>query len=128
MKIKKIETAFSDNRGTISDIFYKADINHVAVIKTHNKGRIIRGNHYHKLTTQHIYMTKGSLRYWYKKYGEDIPVKVIDVPEGYMVSTEPYEVHALEHLEESEFIVFSTGLRGGMDYESDTFRDEVILK
>ena len=56
-------------------------------------------------------MTKGSLRYWYKKYGEDVPVKVIDVPEGYMVSTEPYEVHALEHLEESEFIVFSTGLR-----------------
>ena len=46
-------------------------------------------------------MTKGSLRYWYKKYGEDVPVKVIDVPEGYMVSTEPYEVHALEHLEES---------------------------
>ena len=91
MKIKKIETAFSDDRGTISDIFYKVDINHVAVIKTHNKGRIIRGNHYHKLTTQHIYMTKGSLRYWYKKYGEDVPVKVIDVPEGYMVSTEPYE-------------------------------------
>ena len=128
MKIKKIKTAFSDDRGTISDIFYKVDINHVAVIKTLNKGRIIRGNHYHKLTTQHIYMTKGSLRYWYKKYGEDVPVKVIDVPEGYMVSTEPYEVHALEHLEESEFIVFSTGLRGGMDYESDTFRDEVILK
>ena len=79
MKIKKIETAFSDDRGTISDIFYKVDINHVAVIKTHNKGRIIRGNHYHKLTTQHIYMTKGSLRYWYKKYGEDVPVKVIDI-------------------------------------------------
>ena len=41
-------------------------------------------------------MTKGSLDRILKEYGEDVPVKVIDVPEGYMVSTEPYEVHALD--------------------------------
>ena len=66
MKIKKIETSFSDERGTIADVFYKANIEHVAIIKTNNNGRIIRGNHFHKKTTQHILMTKGSLKYWYK--------------------------------------------------------------
>ena len=55
-------------------------------------------------------MTKGSLRYWYREQDEKAPVKVVDVPQGYMVTTEPLEIHALECLEESEFIVFSTGL------------------
>jgi dTDP-4-dehydrorhamnose 3,5-epimerase-like enzyme len=127
MKLRKIEVNFSDERGTISDIFYKEQIEHVAVIDTNDGGRIIRGNHYHKLTTQHIYMAKGSLRYWYKPVEGDEPAKVVDVPEGYLVSTPPLEIHALEHLEASRFIVFSTGLRGGKDYEADTFRVPPIL-
>ena len=44
-----------------------------------------------------------------------------------MVSTPPNEVHALEMLGESQFVVFSSGLRGGQDYEADTYRDIVIL-
>lgn len=128
MEIKKINVAFSDDRGTISDIFYKSNIEHVAIIKTNDNGRIIRGNHYHKQTTQHIFMTKGSLIYWYRNQDDNSPVKNIKVEEGYMVSTPPLEIHALECLESSEFIVFSTGLRGGIDYEADTFRDKIILK
>jgi len=128
MQIKKIETAFSDERGTIADIFYKANIEHIAIIKTKDNGRIIRGNHFHKLTTQHIFMTKGSLKYWYRDQGKNSPIKNINVEEGFMVTTPPYEIHALECLSASEFIVFSTGLRGGEDYESDTFRVDPILK
>lgn len=128
MQIKKIETAFSDERGTIADIFYKANIEHIAIIKTKDNGRIIRGNHYHKLTTQHIFMTKGSLIYWYRDQGKESLVAKITVEEGSMVTTPPFEIHALECLSASEFIVFSTGLRGGSDYESDTFRVDPILK
>tara|TARA_B100000965_G_scaffold229623_1_gene192282 strand:+ start:835 stop:1221 length:387 start_codon:yes stop_codon:yes gene_type:complete len=128
MIIKKIETAFSDERGSISDIFYKSIIEHVAIIKTKDKGRIIRGNHYHKLTTQHIFMTKGFLKYWYKEKEPNSSVKYVDLNEGYLVTTPPLEIHALECLGESEFIVFSTGLRGGQDYESDTYRVDPILK
>ena len=128
MKIKKIKTSFSDSRGTIADIFYKTNIEHVAIIKTKNKGRIIRGNHFHKQTTQHIFMTKGSLIYWYKDQKQNSKVKSIKLKQGHMVTTPPYEIHALECLEENEFIVFSTGKRGGKDYESDTFRVDPILK
>ena len=56
----------SDERGSIADyIFYNAKVNHVAIIKSEPNS--IRGNHYHKETTQHILITKGSLEYWYKK-------------------------------------------------------------
>ena len=106
MEIKKINVAFSDDRGTISDIFYKSNIEHVAIIKTNDNGRIIRGNHYHKQTTQHIFMTKGSLIYWYRNQDDNSPVKNIKVEEGYMVLTPPLEIHALECLESMNLLFF----------------------
>jgi dTDP-4-dehydrorhamnose 3,5-epimerase-like enzyme len=126
MEHRKVEVATSDERGQISDIFYKASLEHVAVIES-KKGGLIRGNHYHKLTTQHIFITKGSLRYWYQPVDKTQPVKSVVLKEYEVVSTPPMEVHALEILEPNQFIVFSSGLRGGTDYEADTFRDIVIL-
>jgi len=126
MEHRKVEVATSDERGQISDIFYKATLEHVAVIES-KKGGLIRGNHYHKLTTQHIFITKGSLRYWYQPVDKTQPVKSVVLKEYEVVSTPPMEVHALEILEPNQFIVFSSGLRGGTDYEADTFRDIVIL-
>ena len=46
-----------------------------------------------------------------------------------LVTTPPFEIHALKILENgNEFIVFSEGLRGGSDYEKDTFRVPNIIK
>ena|SRR3990170_745894 len=126
MNHQKISIATSDARGSIADILYKVNINHVAIIETHQSG-VIRGNHYHKLSTQHIFMTKGSLRYWYQPVDKSQPIRSVLVKEYELVSTPPLEVHALEMIETSQFIVFSHGLRGGEDYEADTFRDIVIL-
>jgi dTDP-4-dehydrorhamnose 3,5-epimerase-like enzyme len=126
MKFKKIEVATSDSRGNISDLMYKEEINHIAMVRT-IQGNVIRGNHYHKKSTQHIFMTKGSLRYWYQPVDKSEPIKSQLVSQYEMVTSPPFEVHALEMLNESEFLVFSQGLRGGEDYEQDTFRDIVIL-
>ena len=52
MEIRDLKIDFKDNRGTISDLFYDTNINHVADIRTYKN--CIRGNHYHKETTQHI--------------------------------------------------------------------------
>jgi len=126
MKHTKISIATSDDRGTISDILYKTEINHVAIIETHHGG-VIRGNHYHKLSTQHIFMTKGSLRYWYQPFDKSAPVESKLLQEYEMITTPPFEVHSLEMIDCSQFIVFSQGLRGGADYEQDTFRVNPIL-
>ena len=115
-----------DDRGKIVDIFYNENINHVAVIDS--EPNIIRGNHYHKLTTQHILITKGSLLYYYQKLNSDVKPNYFEMFEGDIVSTPPLEIHALKigNLG-NQFIVFSSGLRGGKDYESDTFRVSSII-
>ena len=128
--IKNIENTnlelHTDDRGLIVDIFYDKNIDHVALVRSEPNS--IRGNHYHKETTQHMLMTKGSLEYWYKPVGSGAPAKCIIVNVGDLVSTEPYEVHALRiGPEGNEFIVFSEGIRGGKDYEKDTFRVENII-
>ena len=117
--------AHKDERGEIFDIFYKDNIEHVAIIDS--KPNTLRGNHYHKETTQHMLMTKGSLEYWYKEVNSD-EVKMKLLKEGDLVSTPPYEIHALKILEDgNQFLVFSQGIRGGKNYEDDTYRVESIF-
>ena len=125
MKITKPIINFKDKRGTITDLFYKKNINHVAVIKS--KKGVRRGDHYHKKTTQYMYCTKGELEYWYKKKGSKKKSKKVLLKEGFLIKTPPNEMHALKITKNNEFIVFTTGLRGGKDYEADTFRFKPTL-
>lgn len=109
-----------DARGVIADIFYNDNIHHVSIIKS-NEGSI-RGNHYHKETTQYMLITKGSLEYWYKPLNKEDKANFIVLKQGDFVETPPNEIHALRIIEENEFIVFTKGIRGGKDYEDDTIR------
>lgn len=117
----------TDARGSITDVFFNANIHHVAVIKS--KPHSLRGNHYHTESTQHILMIKGRMEYWYKPVGSTEPSQMVMVEVGDLVSTPPNEIHALRFLddEETEFVVFSEGPRGGADYESDTTRTDSIF-
>jgi len=116
----------NDQRGTIADIFYNDNIEHVAIIDS--EPNVLRGNHYHKQSTQHMLMTQGSLEYWWKPIDSNKPPKMVIAKVGDLVSTPPNEIHALVIREDgNQFIVFSEGLRGGMDYESDTFRVNCIV-
>ena len=127
---KKIEEPLElhvDDRGSIVDLFYNEKISHIALVVS--EPGVIRGNHYHKETTQHILITKGSLEYWYKPVGSSKDAKMILAGEGDLISTKPNEIHALKiGPEGNEFLVFSQGKRGGKDYESDTFRVNNIIK
>lgn len=117
---------FEDARGSISDIFYKKNIDHVAIINS--EPNVMRGNHYHKVSTQHMLITKGSLEYWYKPLDSEDEPKMVVAKVGDLVSTPPLEVHTLIVREDgNEFVVFSEGVRGGCDYESDTFRVDCIV-
>lgn len=114
-----------EKRGKIVDVFYKENINHVTVIDT--KAGSKRGDHYHKKTIQHMLITKGSLEYWYKPLGSKSAAKHELLKEGDLVSTPPCEVHALNIVENNQFIVFTEGQRGGKDYESDTYRTKPTI-
>ena len=116
----------TDERGSIVDMFYRGNIDHVAVVNS--KPNTIRGNHYHECSTQHMLITEGSLEYWYKPANSNAPAKMVVAKVGDIISTPPNEIHALAIKEAgNQFIVFSKGIRGGKDYESDTFRVDNII-
>ncbi len=115
-----------DDRGKIVDIFFKENIEHVNSIVS--KKGALRGDHYHKLTTQHMLMIKGSMEVWYKPADSNEQPKMVVAKAGDLVTNPPMEIHSLRILEDgTEFVTFSSGLRGGSDYEKDTFRVEPSL-
>jgi len=118
--------SFIDHRGSIHDIFYKTNLNHVAIIESVPNAE--RGNHYHAKTTQHIYIISGSLEYWYKN-GETADPKFEICVKGDLVTSEKNEIHALKiSADGCTFIAFTEGIRGGKDFESDTYRTENIIQ
>jgi dTDP-4-dehydrorhamnose 3,5-epimerase-like enzyme len=116
---------FSDDRGKITDLFFKAEINHVASIDSVSGA--IRGNHYHAESKQHMFIVDGSLEYWYKDPGMENSEVSICIP-GDVITSDQNEIHALRIGPEGcRFIAFTEGKRGGSDYESDTFRVDNII-
>ena len=116
-KIKK-NIVHRDNRGSIIDLLERKNINAITFI-TQKKGKI-RGNHFHRKTTQWNYLIRGKIELFAKKKNKSL--KKIILLRGDIVETEKNEKHAIKALKDSEFLVFTQGPRGGKNYEKDTFR------
>ena len=115
---------FTDKRGIIADIFYDTKINHVALIET--KKNMIRGNHFHKKTIQYTYVVSGKIKYSSKIKNR---LKNVILSKGDVIKSSINEIHAYKATSPvCVMIIFSQGLRGGKDYEKDTFRVAPILK
>ena len=118
MEIRKFKISFKDKRGKIADIIVKDRIEYVTWIFT--KKGAVRANHYHKKTFQYNYLLSGKMKLISKMPGEK--AKSIILKPGSLVINTPNEHHGLKALEDSELMVFTRGLRGGRDYELDTYR------
>ena len=118
--MKKIKTKinFKDHRGKIIDLLEKKNINAITYI-TQKKGKI-RGNHLHKKTIQWNFLVKGKLKLVTKKKKSNIKKTVL--AKGDLAATSLNESHAIIALQDSEYLVFTQGPRGGKEYENDTFR------
>ncbi len=124
MDVTKITPDFEDERGAITDILRQESINYVTVI-TSKKGAL-RGNHVHKETVQYVYVMEGKLKALSQMSGE--PVSTAVLGKGDLIVNVPLESHAFEALEDTTFLVFTRGPRGGENYEDDTFRLEIPLQ
>ena len=118
MLLSKPTNAFEDDRGAIKDLMVHEPIDSITVI-TSKKG-VTRGNHYHKDTSQWVYVQSGRLKALTQIEGEDVVVTILET--GDVQKAEPLERHALIALEDAEFFVFTKGPRGGESYEDDTYR------
>jgi mannose-6-phosphate isomerase-like protein (cupin superfamily) len=118
--------SFSDDRGSITDIFFKKNMNHACIIT--NAPGAVRANHYHKHTTQYTYILEGVLHYYSKPVDSDESPTAIVATAGDMIISEPNEIHAMKAgTFGCTFIAFAEGPRGGEDYENDTYRVESII-
>lgn len=105
---------FTDKRGKITDLIVtpQYSITHI----TFNNGAI-RGNHYHKKTTQHDLILKGKLMFAGEGYTEI-------VEKGDWRTHTPGSKHAYKSYGKSEMISICFGVRKGKNYEKDTYRLE----
>ena len=124
MDVTKITPDFEDERGAITDILRQESIDYVTVI-TSKKGAL-RGNHVHKETVQYVYVMEGKLKALSQMSGE--PVSTAVLGKGDLIVNVPLESHAFEALEDTTFLVFTRGPRGGENYEDDTFRLKIPLQ
>lgn len=116
-------SAFKDDRGEITDLLENENINAITRI-TFSQGSV-RGNHYHKETTQWNYLISGRIKLVSQVPGE--PVVETMMNPGDFTVTEPHVRHALVGMDDADLLVFTKGPRGGKEYESDTFRLDVPL-
>ena len=123
MIIKRHQPNFTDERGSITDIIENQPVDSITMLTT--KKGAIRGNHYHTETTQYLYILEGSCNY--HSQNGDAPPTVEVASRGDLIVSPPLERHAFEALEDSIFIAFCHGPRGGKQYETDTQRLTVPL-
>ena len=123
MILKKLTPDFEDERGTIMDILVDNPKDHSTIIFTKKGG--VRGNHYHKYSEQSDFLLSGKMKLLTQMPGEDVVETIIEP--NTLTEMEKGEAHAFVALEDSTFITFVKGPRGGSAYESDTFRLEKPL-
>tara|TARA_B100001250_G_C19740830_1_gene762989 strand:- start:943 stop:1305 length:363 start_codon:yes stop_codon:yes gene_type:complete len=120
--MKILNKNFEDKRGYILDILYNESFNHATLI--HSKKKSIRGNHFHKKTTQITFIISGEVDYYFKLPKSKI--KVLSLIKNSFLITKPYEIHAYKFKKNTKMLILSKGLRGGKDYEKDTYRKKII--
>jgi quercetin dioxygenase-like cupin family protein len=115
-----VSDRFEDERGVIQDLLVrKLD----AVTRIDTVKGAIRGNHYHKHTTQWTYVISGRLRIvTHPDWGLAALRQENVYGPGEMACELPNVPHAWEALEDTSVLVFTHGPRSGDAYESDTFR------
>ena len=100
--VKKLGVSFTDTRGSITDILEEITTNHVGLI-TFNKGAV-RGDHYHKKTTQYDYILEGKIKVQIRKLKKSAPITSHIIAQGDLIIIPPGYVHTFTALTESVMI------------------------
>jgi len=119
VKVSKINPAFEDDRGKISDLINEP-INHVGIITT--KKDAIRANHYHRLSTQYSYILSGKFEVLLSEKNDLTHKKKIILNEGELITIPPKIIHKFKAIESSVMIDMISESRAGESYEDDVIR------
>ena len=121
---KKLKNNFKDKRGRIVDIFTNQPKDHCTLVTF--KKKAVRGNHFHKRSTQYAFVISGRLKMLTAKVDKNGKLigKTTEeiISKNILIEHKPYCAHAFKALEKSNMLAFVNGIRGGKNYEKDTFR------
>ena len=109
---------FEDERGSIQTLV-DGGIHSVQIITS--KAGSVRANHYHRHDSHHMYVVKGSMRYYHRPVGDSTAPTWVYVKEGQMVFTPPMMEHAVEFIEDSVFLNIT-----GMPRDQGTYEDDIV--
>ena len=119
-----------DKRGVIEDLYVGKDFSVTRI--TFKKGAV-RGNHYHKKTTQIDILKSGKLKSFakgemFKLWGNDVgyfETNVLNHKQA--ILHKPGMGHAYKALKDSEMISICIGKRIGKNYSKDTYKLKIPL-
>lgn len=118
-KTHAAKPVFSDARGDIFDLV-EEPVGHVGLV-TYTKGAV-RGNHYHKLSTQYTYVLRGTLKFITTDIDGGNRVETI-LSAGDVSHVPAGLVHTYVALsDDAAMLDMSTLARGEKGYEEDTVR------
>ena len=121
MDIIKIKPVFEDRRGTIWDFLTNEETSHIGFLTT-VKGAV-RGKHFHKLQQQYTLVLNGKIRVYVKDVRDSkSQVETFELNEMEMILFPTFFYHAIESIEDSKCLVFTSKGRHNGEYENDTFR------
>ena len=123
----KYDVLNTDRRGSIVRLLDSGDLKIISVLKIQSNKGVIRGNHYHKKDIHFTYLVSGKFRYIEQEMKGQKSKKISNIiGPSEMVVSYPETIHAMEFLENSEMIVFTTEPREQKKYEHDTVRTKLI--
>ena len=117
--ITKVDPVFADERGEITDVLNEK-LNHVGVITT--EAGAVRGNHYHKLSTQYSYVLSGSFEILLAPARNPQNIKKVILGPGELITIQPGIIHTFKARERTIMIDLISESRAGTGYEEDTIR------
>lgn len=118
-----------DDRGVIEQLSKKG---YDSVLRITSKKGTVRANHYHRRDSHVCYVLKGIIRYVEQDLwpdgtlNTDLPRREWIVTEGRCFYTAPMVAHAMEFLEDTEFLAISPRTGDSKEYENDLIRVTLV--
>jgi len=128
--ISNPEVLANDDRGVIEQLDNTNEGN--SVLRITSKAGSVRANHYHQKDHHVCYLVSGKIRYVERPVSEDgsvdesVPLKEYTVEPGQLFYTAPMVAHAMEFVEDSEFLAISPRTGDTTEYENDIIRVTLI--
>lgn len=127
IKVTHIKPEFVDDRGYISRLVDTDEYPLRAVLYITSKKGSVRANHYHKKDAHFVYCLSGKFRYSEKNMKKkNSKVESVILKPGDLVLSKPGIAHAMEFLEDTVFLAFTTEKRNQDLYEEDIKRVKIV--